>query len=232
MNKEFQTIKRTFDQKESQELLSIWTENDDTQWRNEAFLAIADILRTRGITLPEQRHRRTDVGEILAAFPNAEILTLEQRAKGTLFVTTRYVMFLPRTESSTSAAPPFVMVLRDLVYGAVDFIRERQPEHEPVQGLQNLIVRGRKELMIPKNEVGEMMVKSCRWTFDASIAILSTDRKRHLYIQSLAIPKEYADPLISAGKSRKEIKLSFRNSVADVLESATGVVASREYGWM
>ncbi len=48
------TIKAKLSDKETEDLLAIWTENNRVEWRDEAFDAIQQILTERGVALPEQ----------------------------------------------------------------------------------------------------------------------------------------------------------------------------------
>ena len=50
-------IKRSLSTRDTEELLNIWKQNDRTEWVNEAFAAIREILIERGEALPPQNNQ-------------------------------------------------------------------------------------------------------------------------------------------------------------------------------
>ena len=48
-------LKERLEEKDTEELLAIWVENDKEKWREEAFQAIRELLRQRKVDLPTQR---------------------------------------------------------------------------------------------------------------------------------------------------------------------------------
>ena len=55
MNNEFrQHIYNELNLRETEDLLEIWQANDRAEWSDEAFEVIQDILRTRGVVIPQQ----------------------------------------------------------------------------------------------------------------------------------------------------------------------------------
>jgi len=55
MNRITDEIRQHMAQKSTDELLTIWKENDRDSWSEDAFKAVKDLLIERGIELPEQR---------------------------------------------------------------------------------------------------------------------------------------------------------------------------------
>jgi len=55
MNKEFrQQIYNELNLRETDDLLDIWQENDRVEWSNDAFEVINEILKARGVEIPQQ----------------------------------------------------------------------------------------------------------------------------------------------------------------------------------
>ena len=48
-------LQERLEEKDTEELLAIWVENDKDKWREEAFQAIRELLRQRKVDLPTQR---------------------------------------------------------------------------------------------------------------------------------------------------------------------------------
>jgi len=53
-------IKQVLNEKTTEELLDIWTKNDRSEWREEAFVAIQSILSFRNVHLPKQEEYKPD----------------------------------------------------------------------------------------------------------------------------------------------------------------------------
>jgi hypothetical protein len=53
-NKETARIKENLGKKTSDELLDIWTKNDRSEWSDETFVAIINLLTSRNVRIPEQ----------------------------------------------------------------------------------------------------------------------------------------------------------------------------------
>lgn len=57
-------------EKETDELLKIWKENNRDEWSNEAFEAIRKVLTERGVNVPTQSEKRKDAKKDTAAASN------------------------------------------------------------------------------------------------------------------------------------------------------------------
>ena len=54
-HKETDRIKESLREKTSDELLDIWIKNDRSEWTDEAFIAVRDLLSSRNVPVPKQK---------------------------------------------------------------------------------------------------------------------------------------------------------------------------------